>query len=659
MLKFNAARKFVADFETTVYEGQTETEVWAAASVPVWSEDVSIFNCIDDFLSYHFNKTGNQIVYFHNLKFDGQFILDYLFKHGYKLSSATTVYADMPTRDFSWIRQYKKMPEKSVYVLISNLGQWYMMAVNTGHSIIEFRDSLKLLPFSVEVIGESFKTKHRKLSIEYEGVRHASGIITEEEKQYIKNDVLVVAEALAEMFAEGHTDLTIGSCCMREFKDLWKHKKNPKNPLAHLEYGVIFPDLTKVTLDFDTYGSYTADEYMRKSYHGGWCYVVDWCKGKTIKRNGCTADVNSLYPSRMHSSGGCQYPFGLPTFWTGEIPENAKKKYYFVRFRCRFEIKDGFLPFVQIKNSFLYKHNEYLKTSDYCVNGHYTRFLRGKDGILMDSWNEYTMTCTDFEMFKKHYNIYDLKILDGCYFSTEIGIFDDYIDKYMEIKLKSKGAKRTIAKLFLNNLYGKFATSDNSSYQVPVMFGDTVEFFTVKENDKKVGYIPVGSAITSYAREFTITAAQKNYYGEGKPGFKYADTDSIHCDLEPDEIEGITIHDKNFNCWKIENCWDAAKFLRQKTYIEHTTKEDLELVKPYYLIKCAGMNKDCKELLNASITQDFSKLDLDKLDTTQKDFVKTKRTLADFKEGLEIFGKLLPKKIPGGVILEKTTFKIR
>ena len=46
----------------------------------------------------------------------------------------------------------------------------------------------------------------------------------------------------------------------------------------------------------------------------------------------------------------------------------------------------------------------------------------------------------------------DLEILDGCWFYAEKGIFDDYINKYMEIKMNSKGARRTEAKLFLNNL---------------------------------------------------------------------------------------------------------------------------------------------------------------------------------------------------------------
>lgn len=165
--------------------------------------------------------------------------------------------------------------------------------------------------------------------------------------------------------------------------------------------------------------------------------------------------------------------------------------------------------------------------------------------------------------------------------------------------MESKGALRTLAKLFLNNLYGKMASSTNSSYKMPFVKDDgSVGMFDVEEHEKKPGYIPVGSAITSYARNFTIRAAQMNYHGVDKPGFIYADTDSIHCDIPKEEIKGIKVHDSNFCCWKLESCWDKAWFTRQKTYIEHIVEEDGEEVEhPYYNIKCAGMPHSCKNLL--------------------------------------------------------------
>ena len=80
-------KKFVGDFETTVYEGQEFTEVWASAIVPLkeprseeeyGEEDVRIFGSIDETFRYLISLNQNVIVYYHNLKFDGYFWVDYL-----------------------------------------------------------------------------------------------------------------------------------------------------------------------------------------------------------------------------------------------------------------------------------------------------------------------------------------------------------------------------------------------------------------------------------------------------------------------------------------------------------------------------------------------------------------------------------------------------
>jgi hypothetical protein len=257
--------------------------------------------------------------------------------------------------------------------------------------------------------------------------------------------------------------------------------------------------------------------------------------------------------------------------------------------------------------------------------------------------------------------VYDFEILDGCYFYTEIGIFDSYINKYKKIKMNSKGAMRELAKLFLNNLYGKMATSTNSSFKLVMADEDGVlHYKTITEYKKKPGYIAIGSAITSYARNFTIRAAQANYYGKDKRGFIYADTDSIHCDLSPDEIKGIRIDDRDFCCWKIESEWDIGYFNRQKTYIEHLIKKDSEtLSKPYYEIKCAGMPAKCKYLFNLSIMQNATDEEKCKLTKEEREFIEKKRTIADFKQGLTVPGKLLPKRIKGGIILTDTEYTFR
>lgn len=569
------------------------------------------------------------ICYYHNLKFDGNFWLYYLM-HDLGWNQATHKEAD---GTIDWDDHWHLLNNEFEY-MISDEGQWYTITMKVNNYIIQLRDSLKLLPFSVKAIGKAFQTKHQKLNMEYKGLRYAGCEITTEEQKYIANDVLVVKEALEIMFSQGHNKMTIGSCCMAEYKVL----------TGQYQYDSWFPNVYDIHIDKDLHGEDNAGDWIRHSYKGGWCYLV---KGKEnhIYTNGTVADVNSLYPSMMSSESGNRYPVGNPHFWVGNfIPKEAQTedRYYFIRFRTKFYLKENMLPFIQIKGSWLYKGTEMLTTSDVLnpKDGKYYDKYYDKNGKLCDTTVTLTLTCIDYKLFREHYDVKDFEILDGCWFDTDIGIFDSYVDKYKEIKMNSKGAMRTLAKLFLNNLYGKMATNTNSSFKMAYIKEDgSIGFDTIEQNHKKPGYIPVGSAITSYARNFTIRAAQANYYGPDKDGFIYADTDSIHCDLPSDKIKGIKVDDRAFCCWKLESSWDRAVFVRQKTYAEHVTMENLEpIADPYWNIKCAGMPERCKKI-----------------------YLKEHegRELEDFHVGLKVHGKLVPKRIRGGVLLVETDYEMR
>ena len=644
-------RRYAADFETTVYKGQERTDVWSSAFSELFSEteEVTIHHTIKETYDYFSNMKEDVIAYYHNLKFDGAFWLDFLMNEmGYTTALSEVQCGEKKAE--RWIDN-KNMKPKTLKCSISSMGQWYTITIKTNKNVIELRDSLKLLPFTLARIGKSFKLKHQKLEMEYDGFRFPGCDITDEEKAYIANDVLVLREALEFMFSEGHDKLTIGACCLSEFV----------NGFGKEDYDSIFPDIYKIPID-ESYGSPNAGEYVRKSYRGGWCYVVK-AKRNEIKTNGTTADVNSLYPSMMSSESGNRFPVGRPTFYNMKNSSDATKKwwlnrilwcantmqqYYFVRFKTRFYLKHGKLPFIQIKNSFRFCGTDSLETSDYYdkkEGRYYTQWYKpdetGKP-VLTDTAVTLTMTMIDLKLMLEHYDVVNFELLDFCCFNTEIGLFDDYMEKYKNIKQNSTGAMRELAKLFLNNLYGKMAASTDSSFKVPFIKPDgVIGLRDVEANDKKPGYIPIGSAITSYARNFTIRAAQQNYYGIDEPGFIYADTDSIHCDLPPEALKGIRVHPTDFCAWKLESCWDTAIFTRQKTYIEHITKENLEPIdSPYYNVKCAGMPESCKKLFI-------------------KGMENNEYQLSDFKIGLVLPGKLMPRRIKGGILLCETTFEMR
>lgn len=628
-MEMKSSRKvYTADFETTVYAGQEDTQVWAAAMVELYTEDVFIANSIDSFFYHIFAINKPMLIYFHNLKFDGSFIIPYLERIGYNNS---VNYNGIPQKIFGGSFSY----------MISDKGRWYYIKIKTpNNKIIEIRDSLNLLPFSVADIGDAFNTKHRKTSIEYTGFRKPGGKITEIEENYIKNDVLVVKEALEYMYDKGLKKMTIGSCALQKYKD----------SVSRETFEAYFPDLTQIIIDKDIYGSDTADKYIRKSYKGGFCYVSPEHKGKVCGR-GLTLDVNSLYPSMMESESGNYYPIGEPIFGIGQ-PDLKEEYFYFLRLKATFKLKKNHLPTIQIKGNFLYPGNEWLHSSDIIIKGEHYKYYK-KDDMIYYNMPELTLSEVDYSLFLDHYQIENIQYLDYCYFRKEIGIFDEFIhsEKLNKINAKTK-AERTDAKLMSNNLYGKLASSDLSSYKITYIDNETgiMRFENVEQHNKPTVHIAAGAAVTSYARNFTIRHGQKNY-----KYFRYSDTDSLHLECRKEDIVDINIHSANYQCWKLEGIWDKAIFARQKTYMEHIIEEDGEkLEKPYDLIKCAGMGKRPKELIAARLSgKPIAKT------KEEKKFLSTPMGYSDFKTGLKIPSQLRPKRMKSGVLLQSEIYEMK
>lgn len=640
---------YVADFETTVYEGQTETEVWAAGLADVQSEELMIYSSIEDFFSALFShrRYKKYIIYFHNLKFDGNFILSYfmrnenIYKQGLKNQDEKLKFKS----------ENELFGGEYIYT-ISDKNVWYKIVIKKGGVLYEFRDSLKLMPFTLAEISSAFKTEHRKLNMEYRGLRKAGGYINLRERHYLTNDLLVLKEALIYMLGEGHSQLTIGACALHEYKKI-----------SGYEYNIYFRNLAGRVPISDS--EETVDDYIRKSYKGGWCYLKKGKENKVIE-GGITLDVNSLYPYVMSSNSGNRYPVYSPTFWEGNfIPKEAREynRYFFIRIRTRFYLKPGKLPTVQIKDSLLYNGRIWLETSDVFDrrSGKYYRSYITTDGDVEQAIPTLTLTMVDYYLLLEHYDLEDTEILSGCYFETEIGIFDDYIEKYKKIKENSTGARRTEAKLFLNNLYGKMATSSNSSFRVAHLDEGIVRFEIVRENSKKLVYIPVGAAITSYARNYIIRAAQRNY-----ERFIYSDTDSLHCQGMVEDISGLKIDKVEFGAFKVEREWGKGLFVRQKTYIEVNDKVN---------ITCAGMPPTPRRFLQLAIEHSvgrYKKLKVSdsftryliknrlRVDTRyKKEFLRSNLGLEDFKVGLSVPGCLKAKTIKGGIVLNEGYYEMR
>ena len=598
------SRCFAADFETTT--DVNDCRVWAYAICNI--EDYTDFKygkTIEEFIDFCKTSKENYKIWFHNLKFDGSYILSYLMTNGY-----------------TWIKDKKEKRDKTFTTLITDMGQFYSITIYfkvTGHHTnkVEILDSMKIFPnFSVERVAEGFNLPIGKLEIDYKEKREVGHELTKQEVDYTRNDVEIMARALKEMFNRGLTKMTIASDAMNNFKDYFIgfRKKFPILP----------PEI---------------DRDIRASYRGGFTYVNDVWKEKKVGK-GIVLDVNSLYPSCMCSP--YPLPYGHPQFFNGKYEYDPIYPLYVQSFTCKFDIKSGKIPSVQIKNSLSFIPNEYVKTS------------HGEPVTLY-------LTKPDFELFQEQYNIEDITYNGGWKFKQAVGMFDNYVNYWTEQKIKAGKEKnaplRQIAKLMLNSLYGRFGISGNARQKSPVLDHDGIVRFVLEpEETRETLAVSVASYITSYGRNKTIRTSQAirdftlKKYGEDR--YFYSDTDSIHANLSEEDLEElkdiIDIDDYKLGYWAKEAEFDRAIYIRQKCYVEEINGK-LE-------VTVAGLPKYLAPL----ITFDNFKRGFSTEGLSLKEMLDLASANGATEEELKkLHPKLTYKYVKGGVILADTDFTIK
>ena len=565
-------KRFTADFETATWEPD-ETWVWAWALCDIEKPDkVEVGNSIEEFFE-RIKKENNPYIYFHNLKFDGEFIIYYLLKNGYDHVDS------------------KEKRNNTFSTLISDMGLFYQIEVyfEVGKKTrkVTFIDSLKIINQTVESMPKTFNIEENKLKIDYNLPREKGHILTDEEEAYVKNDVVIVAKALKYLFEMSLTKMTAGSNALSEYKEI----------IGINQFRNLYKPL-----------SYEIDMDLRRAYRGGFTYLNPFYKNKSVKE-GEVLDVNSLYPSVMREA---LLPFGEPFFYEGKYIEDKVYPLYIQRIVCSFKIKKGKIPTIQIKHS-RFVDNEYLTDS-------------GIEPVAL------TLTNIDLELFLEQYDVWDLEYISGWKFKGMKGLFNTYIDKWIKVKneatLSGNKGMRQVAKILLNSLYGKFATSLDVQEKIPYLENDIVKYKLGDKEEKEGVYLPMGAFITAYARDKTIRTSQaiKDYSIKkyGIDMYCYSDTDSIHTILPIDELKQFCeIDDVKLGAWKHESHFTRAKFIRQKTYLEEINGE--------IQITCAGMPQRCYDQV----------------------------TWNNFKEGLTVDGKLTFTHVKGGVILKETEFTIK
>lgn len=390
--------------------------------------------------------------------------------------------------------------DKHISTIISKDKTFYSIRWNVLGKDIEFRDCSKKIPLKISEYSKGFG-----LDIKTSG-----------------NELVDTCElmrlGLNYLVSEGHTSMTLGGDCFKFYKKMLGGEK---------KFRRVYPLLTKAE-----------DKFIRNAYRGGYCYLNPECFGKVI--SGKVYDINSMYPYILKNY---KLPYGYGYYKKGKPSSSGL---WVARVAMSFSLRSGKLPTIPDSSFF---------NSEYMANSR---------GEMITMY----ITNYDWDIIREHYDIDDIKWVDYySYKSFKNESLSKYVDYFNEMKTTAtkdgnKG-QRTIAKLFMNNLVGKFGTRPEREISIPVgcdRYG--LRYIENVKTETDPIYIPLSVFVNSIGRSIIIKDAQKAYEA-GK--FIYCDTDSLHV-IRGFDDKYLKISDTELGYYKIEEKFSKGKYIKLKTY---------------------------------------------------------------------------------------------
>lgn len=612
---------YCADFETnTTAEAVLENPVWLWCIAEMHSkreEQVEDGASIEDFLqslvfrcSLDKRDYDDYTVFFHNLKFDGNFIIPELLRQEWR-------YVD----HIDW--QYKNREPRTFSVLRSAQGAFYSikLVINRGRTIT-FRDSLKIITGTIKSMPKlfGFEGEMEKLPFsedDYTRVRPYGYSATEMELRYCKHDVLVLCRALQELEKADFdfSCLTTGAYAWKSVCDNLGSSQSSKKNRSSFKSKMF---------------SISEEEwkFARQAYYGGITVVNPKYAGKHLKQVGRTDDVNSMYPTVMRyyrlPFGEGMHIKGCPIDHEYLTPSGRKPRYnegtvWIAHLRCHMELKPDSVPIFTPKCT--YPDNPVKRMWSQGERVVSTRD-RSEEPI------EVYLTSVDWDNLNLHYDFSEVEWLDAYLYKSRSDLFAYHVDHYTAMKVESKKkhlkGQTYVAKLCLNSAYGKLGQRSYLDNLKPYIADDGTLKWDNEINlhgtiFKEGRPMHMAAFITAWARWILC----EHIRAVGYDRFCYADTDSVHY-LGTDAPEGTEIDSTKLGAWDNESIWTEGKFIRPKAYYE--VFED-----GTHNIKLAG----CPNHLLEGVS------------------------IEDFDIGLTVHGKLRPVIVPRGVILEKTDYTFK
>ena len=627
--------RYAADFETTT---TAPASVWAWALCLIGDDKIRYGTDIDSFMAECL-KLQNPTIYFHNAKFDGSFIFYWLLTHGYEL---TDKYQEAGETE-SGYKKVAKPKANTFRALITGKCEVYSIEIymQKGKNVhkVTIWDSIKIFRMSLEQVAECFDLPIRKGKIDYK--RHDTPCeVTPDEWDYLFKDVAILSQALLRALKAGFDRMTIGSCALNDYKKL----------IGERRFNYLFP-----VLELDE------DAEIRKAFKGAFVFLNPEFKNKEIGR-GIDLDTNGLYSYILATK---ILPYGEPLKFTGKYQANEQYPLWIQSFRCSFKLKPGKLPTIQQRFDPAFMRTEYLESSYSEITDSYE---------LVDL----CMTNIDMILFFEHYEVSDIQWIGGYMFKADSKLFTDWISKWDFVKTNAaqdnNPALRFLAKLIVNNIYGKFAQNPNITNRYPALDHEgRVSFYPVMvpklddEGQPVIGpngepeltdrltiepvYVPVGVFITAYGRHHTIRAAQLMY---DKHRFIYSDTDSLHL-LHGEIPDDLPVSRFEIGKWKIEAEFYKARYLCPKRYIlaqPMTRLKDLRAPK----VPALRLARFASLPVARQSGRKYRRENLKIVCASMPDACRGQVTFDNFKYGKRYSGRLEPVAVPGGTIFRETAF---
>lgn len=545
-------------------------------------------------------RSGKHYIYIHNLRYDLEFIKYAIYN--IKLRFDGTINAVI-----------RKGSPVSVTLIF-------------GKKTLVFRDSMKKWQGDLRSMGKAYGLEKLDPPGDEDFSPGWSEKIDYDDREswkYVIRDATICALAMSRMHEQNHSKSTTSG-------DAWKDMHRVINGDFYApgqdNWTRLFPPL-----DYELY------KKLCHSYFGG--INISMHRGECIEGPITHEDRVSMYPSVMWGTENEELPYGYPIYIGTEVPPDDSL--YITRQRLRIHLKDNRIAWFMFKSGL-----------DYAIED----IPFGTPIESTWEWHELTLTSVDLYNLSLDYDVEmdPMYLSETWVFKSQVGILRPYIDKWIKVKKEAaKGsAEREHAKRMLNAAYGRFALIQESELIALVEDRDTedlewVSSLTVSSND---AYLPMASFVTAYARLRLMDRVRMVCDAYGSDAVIHSDTDSVIYKGTP-----IGRHGKELGDWDIEGQPERIYEGGFKRYIE-------DFGSHRYKMACAGVPQrsrkdDTPQGMWIELLDDPSRI-LDKWTLGDRHYVIKSEWLRKLykdnghdPDDVNTL-KLLPRRVPGGVILE-------